>query len=294
MNSGQRPVVSLLVTDLDNTLWDWFEIWHDSFSVLLEGVAERSGVARDVLESEAREIHQRRGTSEYSYLLKELPSLLALHPRDDIPDVYQEEIHNFRSTRKRRTKLYPRVRETLSSVKAAGVAIVAYTESIAFYSAERIKALGLDGLIDVLYSSPDHDFPAGVSRESMRSKPSNQYGVRKTKHRHVPRGILKPDPQVLNQILAEMEVPPAHAAYVGDSLMKDVAMAQAAGALDVLAAYGASHNRDGYALLQRVSHWTAQDVEREREINRRPHTKPTYVLDSGFYELLDLFEFGQL
>src|SRR5262245_27067375 len=26
-----RPAVSLLVSDLDNTLWDWVEIWYRSF-----------------------------------------------------------------------------------------------------------------------------------------------------------------------------------------------------------------------------------------------------------------------
>jgi hypothetical protein len=55
---------------------------------------------------------------------------------------------------------------------------------------------------------------------------------------------------------------------VGDSLMKDIVMAQGAGVTDVWAKYGESHRRDGYDLLRRVSHWTPQDVERERRRRR--------------------------
>ena len=39
-----RPRARLLVTDLDNTLYDWFDIWHSSFSALLEEVARISGL----------------------------------------------------------------------------------------------------------------------------------------------------------------------------------------------------------------------------------------------------------
>jgi hypothetical protein len=44
--------VSLLITDLDNTLFDWFGIWHASFSAMLDKTVELSGVPREVLEAE--------------------------------------------------------------------------------------------------------------------------------------------------------------------------------------------------------------------------------------------------
>lgn len=46
--------------------------------------------------------------------------------------------------------------------------------------------------------------------------------------------------------------------------MKDVAMAQKVGVVDVHAAYGVVQHRPEYDLLRRVSHWTADDVECER------------------------------
>ena len=79
--------------------------------------------------------------------------------------------------------------------------------------------------------------------------------------------------------------------YVGDSLMKDVAMAQAVGAIDVLAEYGVSVNREGYELLRRVSHWTEADIERERQLAASPTVIPRYVLKQQFSELLDIVDF---
>jgi hypothetical protein len=75
--------------------------------------------------------------------------------------------------------------------------------------------------------------------------------------------------------------------------MKDVAMAQDVGVLDVHAAYGVVQDREEYELLRRVSHWTQADVEREREIATAPHVTPTYVLEETFAELLELFDFTE-
>jgi FMN phosphatase YigB (HAD superfamily) len=289
--ANARPEVHLLVTDLDNTLWDWFAIWHQSFRALLDGVSRASGVPADTLETEIRRVHQRRGTSEYSYLLQELPSLQPPDQHGDVMDLYGEAVHAYRSARKRNTRLYPGVLDGLTAISAAGVRVVAYTESLSYHSSRRIRDLGLDGVIDVLYSSPDHDLPDGVSIEDLRSEPPESYGLRHTVHRHAPRGCLKPDPTILSSIMATMGVQPHSTVYVGDSLMKDVAMAQAVGAIDVLAAYGAADHHDGYELLRRVSHWTDEDVEREQAINTAPPLSPSYTLQHRFDELLDLFDF---
>lgn len=61
---------------------------------------------------------------------------------------------------------------------------------------------------------------------------------------------------------------PAEVAYLGDSLMKDIAMAQGAGVLDVHAAYGQAQNRPEYDLLRRVTHWTDADVAREAALSQ--------------------------
>jgi phosphoglycolate phosphatase len=215
-----------------------------------------------------------------------------MHPDEEPMAVYDDAIHTLNSVRKRTTSLYPGVADTLRTLRRNGVAVVAYTESIAFWTEWRIKLTGLDGIIDVLYSSPDHDLPQGVTFEDLRTRPADEYGLKATIHKHAPAGALKPDPRVLKKILADYGIDPRQAVYVGDSLMKDVAMAQHTGTLDVYARYGAAHDRSEYELLRRVSHWREEDIDRERALAEASDIAPSYTLENGFAEILDLFCFS--
>jgi hypothetical protein len=57
------------------------------------------------------------------------------------------------------------------------------------------------------------------------------------------------------------------------------------------AKYGQAHKRPEYRLLQDVTHWTADEVEREQKIKEREHVHPTHTLNETFSEILDFFEF---
>jgi FMN phosphatase YigB (HAD superfamily) len=287
-----RPRICLLVTDLDNTLWDWFAAWHASFVAMLDKLAELSGIPDEILREEMRAVHRRRGTTEYSYLLNELPSLQRVAGGAEPLKVFDGAIHRLNSERVRNTKLYPKVAETLRHIKSKGVPIVAYSESLAYWTEWRIRRTGLDGVIDVLYTSPDHEFPTGVSAAHIRTRPASSYGLRGTDHKYVSRGIIKPAPEILGGIVRDFGLPSSSVAYVGDSPMKDVAMAQAVGVRDVLASYGMVVNRAQYELLREVSHWSDDDIERERALAARPSLEPSYRLNEGFDELLELFDFA--
>ena len=286
------PSVSVLITDLDNTLYDWVALWGASFNAMVTKLVDMSGVPRDVLEAEAHVIHQRVGTSEYAFLIQELPSLKAKHPGGALPTIYRPAIDAFRQAREANLRLYPTVTETLRRVKDKGCITIGYTESRAFYSNYRVRRLALDGLLDYLFSPPDHALPPDVSPEKVRSKPADEYRLVQTVHDFTPEGELKPNPRLLKDIMAGVNAKPERTVYVGDSLMKDVLMAQEAGVIDVFAEYGVAHDCEDYQLLRRVTHWTAADVERERQLRAHHNVHPTHVLKSSFGQLLDIFEFG--
>jgi phosphoglycolate phosphatase len=292
MAAAARSFATVLVTDMDNTLFDWLGMWQAAFGAMLEHLMADSGVPRATLEAEFFAIHQRHGTTEYAFAIQELPSLRARHAPDaeDLPGRYAAAIDAYRVMRRRTLALYPGVRETLRAVRAAGALVIAYTESRAYYADYRVRTLELDGALDYLYSLPDHALPEGVTASQIRRYPPEHYRLRSTVARHTREGTWKPDASVLRDILSDVGAEPAAAVYVGDSLIKDVTMAQAAGVLDVFARYGDVRSRPGYDLLRRVTHWSPALLARSEGI-READVRPTHVLGDGFAELLDHVEF---
>jgi FMN phosphatase YigB (HAD superfamily) len=71
----ERHAISMVVTDVDNTLFDWVDVWYRSFSAMLEETVRITGVPREHLVREIKNVHQRHGTSEYAFVLSELPSV---------------------------------------------------------------------------------------------------------------------------------------------------------------------------------------------------------------------------
>ncbi len=282
---------SVLITDLDNTLFDWVDLWYNCFSAMLDQIVSISGIEKEQLTPEIAAVHQRHGTSEYAFLIEELPSVQKMLAGRKSTDVFAPAIDAYRQQRKLHLKLYPRVAQTILEIKGRGTRIIAYTESMSFYSNYRLRRLGLDGVIEYMFSPEDHKLPKGMSAEELRKYPASHYQFKYTKQRFTPAGSLKPDSAVLNTIVDSLQMHRANCVYVGDSLMKDIAMALDAGIDDAWAEYGVAHKRPEYQLLRDVTHWTREAVERERTLNEREHVKPTVVLSKNFGDLLEKFDF---
>jgi phosphoglycolate phosphatase-like HAD superfamily hydrolase len=246
-----------------------------------------SGVDPERLYAECSVIHQRYGTSEYSRLLVELPCLKKLYG-NNILNTMAPAIDAFRQARRKTLRLYPTVEATLTTLKARGVLVAAFTESKAFYTNYRFRKLGLDGLVDYLYSPEDHIMPADTV--STRYYDDASYNFKKTIHHYTPEGEVKPNPHLLLNIISDLNASIEEVVYVGDNILKDVFMAQQAGVTDVHAAYGVSQHKPEYELLQKVTHWTPEMVERERQALRPGGLKPTHVLDQTFSQILPLFD----
>ena len=282
--------ISTVITDLDNTLYDWVEIWYRPFRAMLERLVADSGVPQAVLEQDFKEVHQRHGTSEYAFAIEELRSLIQKHPGEDLTKRYAAAIQVYRSQRRDVLALYPGVADSLKTLKGLGCLLIAYTESTEFYTAYRLKKLHLDLLLDYLYSPQDHDLPSGLSRQQIRSYPPEHYRLQNVVQAHTPSGELKPNPRILRDIIDTVGANIEETVYVGDSLMKDIVMAKAAGVTDVWAKYGVAQNRPAYELLRNVTHWTPTSVEREKTISEA-ELSPSFVLGHSFEEILTLFEF---
>jgi phosphoglycolate phosphatase len=291
--SEHRDPVSVLITDLDNTLWDWFELWYNAFKPFFDALVAQLRIPESRLKAQIKAVHQKHGTSEYSLLLQELPCVREKFPNKFDP--YQDfgaAIQAYRDGRRHGSKLYPGVLETLTAIRRKGTHIVGFTESQFFYTTQRIRVLGLDGVIDVLYTTQDQGLPPIDDIRRLRNKPDEYYDLHDTKSKRLPSNAKKPDRALLDLILSDQGAKPGQAIYVGDNLYKDVLMAKQAGVRAVHAAYGEAHNDPRYELLRDVTHWTPPDVAREKSA-KQDGIKPNYVIAS-FADLLNIFEFGPL
>ncbi|WP_110515152.1 HAD family hydrolase [Herpetosiphon llansteffanensis] len=283
--------ISVLITDLDNTLYDWVHMWYESFNAMLDEIIKISNVDRNQLLKDIRQIHQKYGSSEYSFLIEEIPSLRNKHSHIGVLETYISAINAYRNARKKSLNLYPTVYKTLRELKSKGTLIVAYTESKAFYTNYRLRSLNLDGIIDFVYSPKDHLIDEEKKIES-RLFSEIYYELKKTKHFFIPDGEHKPNPKILMDIISNIGANINNTIYIGDSLMKDIAMAQECAIIDVYAKYGVSQHKEEYELLRNVSHWTDEDVEREKEIQKKGLLyPPSYILNKSFSEILTLFNF---
>lgn len=284
--------ISVVVTDLDDTLFDWVGLWHRCFSAMLGQVLKISGLDRDRVLDDFQSVHRRYGTCEYAFALQELTSLLDREGSPEaITEKYASAIDAYRKARRAHLRLYPGVLGGLIGLRGRGCLVVGYTESLAFYSNYRIRRLGLDGVLDYLFSPEDHDIPQHLSEAATRYYNPSAYQFRHTVHRHTAKGELKPNPKVLLDILSAVGATPTEALYVGDKLHKDVSMAKKAGVMDVHACYGESHRRDEYDLLKRVTHWTPEMVRVEQEQTTEV-VNPTYSIEK-FSDVLGLATFLQ-
>jgi FMN phosphatase YigB (HAD superfamily) len=279
---------STVILDFDNTLYDWVAQWYAGFHALFCEIQRISGEPADVLKAEIRKIHQQHHTSEYSFLIEEL-EIIRDGSVENTVRKYRSAIEKSRNAREKSLSLYPKVIETLTALKSSGKTLVVFTESQTFYTVMRFKKFKLEGLIDFLFTSDDHEIPDERYLEKVRAHPPDYYEIQKTKQRSIGKGRLKPDPQILNQIVGEVGATTQDSIYVGDSLYKDIGMAKEAGLFGAWARYGESREQPGYDFLREVSHWTQEDVEKDRLLKQRDVVADA-VLTKDFGELLQLID----
>jgi phosphoglycolate phosphatase len=286
-----RDNISVIITDIDNTLFDWFEFWYYPFKEMLEDISKKSGIDEDILKSEIRVIFQKYKTTEYPFLIQEIESLKKKYQNNNFVQSYKDIIDNFKQNRKKYLKLYHAVYETLSEISKKGTLLIGFTESMAFYTTMRIKCLELDGILNYVYTAHNHVIPETINLNKFRNHRNDYYELTQTKLKLSPKESKKPDSSILLKIIKDVNADPKKTVYIGDSLSKDVLMAKNANIISVHAKYGTAHKREEYDLLRSVTHWTDEEVEKEKSTNSES-VKPDFILNNSFGQIKDFFNFS--
>ena len=256
-------MTKLLITDLDNTLYDWVSYFSQSFETLVHAIHELTGIDKETLLNEFKAIHQKYNSSERPFASLELESIIrhfGIHDKGRLKDKLQPAFEQFSLKRKETLHLYDGVNETLSYLVKRGVTVVGHTESYEVNSVYRAKKLGLDRYFKHLYtiqskssSHPDDNKPILESKDL-------DWVVT------LPESERKPNPALILDICQREGIAPENTYYIGDSIVKDISMANAAGVNSIWASYGKNIAQANWSLLVRVTHWTDTDVANEENL----------------------------
>jgi FMN phosphatase YigB (HAD superfamily) len=150
----------LLITDLDNTLYDWVSFFTPSFKGMIDELIALLDVREETLLDEFKAVHQHYGNSEQPFAVLELPSLKQKFPgssRQEILERIDPALHRFNSTRKQTLALYEGVSETLAELQSLGVKIVGHTEAILANADWRMRSLSIEQFFSRLYTLEGRD-----------------------------------------------------------------------------------------------------------------------------------------
>jgi phosphoglycolate phosphatase len=281
-----KPSISLVFTDLDNTLYDWVAWYSRAFYRMLDGAALQAAIPRQRLLAEMQKLYRVRQGLEHPEALLHAPSIRRsfgepARAREALKGVFASYYH---AAHESGLCTYPGVRPTLQRLAAQGVMVVGHTEAPSNHALARLRALGLEhAFVGLLAAPPAPDDPTILEGDGVEPPP---FPVRcLAAHER------KPDPTVVRQLCARLGVPPRAALYVGDNLARDVQMGHAAGLWTAWARYGTSHDPRDWQRVVDVSPWTA--AQRAQACAKVPsrEIEPDLVLHESFAELTRGFDF---
>jgi len=285
----RKPIVRLVITDLDNTLYDWVTFFASAFYEMVEEAARILDVPEVVLLDELKEVHQRFGDSEQPFALLETRLVQGRFKgmsRQELAEILDEAFHRFSRARHRLLVLYPGVAETLERLHARHIPVVGHTEASAINASFRLRKLAIDCFFTRLYAR-------GPSSQEAPKLRGTDPTIDTLEISYLPCEERKPNPHIVKEICQDIGVAPEQTLYVEDSLVRDIGMAKDAGAHAAWAEYGTRYDAALWDRLVRITHWTDDDVARAEVAKRRyAGVVPDVILRSSLAEVFSYFEFG--
>ena len=308
MKSKTLPY-KLIVTDIDNTVFDWVNYYVTSFNALLDAVAATVGSTREALASEARDVFVRHGSIEYPFLAQELTSVNQYYGRD-IDRMLAEAVLRGREAFMRASQQvlrpYTDVRDTLFEIKQnyPDLPIVALTDAPRYVAMWKLNKLGLLEFFDAVYGLADPRVPTCDINRRIKVDPEillkhlqqSNFGF-KGKIRILPDEYEKPGVRGLKTVLMDYEMDEsadnrASVLWIGDNLRKDVGLGNRLGVVSAWARYGTLVDEAALSSLMLFS--PPQNIHKNVFLNSNDPSapKPNLVLDR-FSDLLPVLALGE-
>ena len=272
-----------IIVDLDNTLYDWVSFFSISFNAFLDSLSKIIDVDQSKLIFEFKTLNQKHHCIERPFTVLELPSVLNKFigkTKIELLEKLDEASYIFNYHRKKTLKLYDTVLDTLVELKKRGYTVIGCTDSPIENGYYRLMKLGISDIFLRLYVI-QNDFTG-------HPNPDVQLKLNPPKEliKFIPKGKKKPDPRILRYICQTENIKEASSIFIGDSLIKDIYMANQANITSVWAEYGTKYNPKHWDFLVKVTHWTNEEIANDIKLKSQVHDiHPDYII-SKFCEIL--------
>jgi len=282
------PTIRLVITDLDNTLYDWVAWYARAVEAMIDGAAAIMGCASTPIYEQLRDAYSSRRSVEDSRALLELPLVLAhFGDRATAGLALEPALEAFTHLRADALQTHDGVRSGLQRLASLGIEVVGHTEASAANAVLRLRHLGLEQRLAALFTSPSQrgrPDERGAMPEAVTPAPPFVL-------RQLSPPLSKPNPATVAAICRHMNVQPSEVLYIGDNLDRDIAMARRAGVWAAWARYGTEHDPKDWARLVSITHWTKAEVAHAERATPTGEHPPHVILESGWAEIFESFAF---
>jgi len=273
------PEKRALVADLDGTIYNWLDFFAPSFRWMVRVLARVTQLDEDTIIESFRRVYQRHRSLEYAFSIQELDIWESLEW--SLEEIREKAVEPARRTfvevRRKHLRLYPNVRETLQWARDERLLIIGLSDAPEFQADRRLKFLRIARFFDRLRSWEGYDVPDYAPRDVLEKLEAGKYESRISLE-SFDLSDAKPNPKTLRLILREFQLSPENVYLVGDSLWKDIGLAQSVGVHDIWARYATQAiNKENIDTLLRITPWTKEEFAKSQEAKHL--ITPTYVID---------------
>lgn len=280
----------MLITDLDNTLYNFVDYYAPSFRGMVHALAKKLDIPETELISQFKEVYALHSSLEYGFAVQELECVKHKNHTETL-ELIKIAKGAFSRVRQKNLVTYPNVKETLHWLEQQGVTIVGVTNAPSFQALRRLSQLHIEKYFNALVCWEGVRFVVDdYSKKFIQKEEEGQYKTKIKKVWKLPKDKLKPNIEGYQMVLNEFNIDCRNCYIVGDSISKDVEPAEKVGANGIWARYGEKVEKKNLDTVLSISNW---DQKKKDTIYFIKHAEPELVIDD-FSELKNILLPNQL
>lgn len=269
-NQNTSTDLSLVIWDLDGTVWDWLRYAAPAYEAMCQVIAARSGRSYDLTADAMQAFYTEKGTLEDEGLVQWLEDIGFFRhmPDFDLQTMIDAAQQTFADVRLKNLHVYPGISKVMSDIREMGLRQIILTDAPGYQAQSRLRHSNLSHNISAIYAMPTatvRDLPRKVDAAT---------GVEYRRPRlEIPQFTVNAEkPYTDLESVTDMtrEAISRKVVIIGDNDAKDMELARRYDFLGVHAAYGAADRK----LVARIQRFAPPHVtHRNMQVEERPGTQ---------------------